>query len=270
MPAGATIAHYKGLGLDLIPGTGLLPACVPGAFDAWMLMLRDYGTMRLADVLAPAIGYALNGHPLVERVSATIATVADNFREHWPTSAAVYLPGDKVPQRRLAVPQPGLGNTYARILREAEAGGGGREAEIERARKAWSQGFVAEAIDRFYTHQEIMDASGQRHNGVLRGDDMAEWQATVEAPLTYDYGRYTVLQGRALGAGPGDPAAAGAAEGLRPRRRGSDQRRLHPSRGRGEQARLRRPRGLLRRSRSSSTCRCRRCCRTPTTPIAAS
>src|SRR2546421_4114531 len=76
-PAGATIAHYRGLGLDMMPGTGLLAACVPGMFDAWMLLLRDYGTMRLADVLAPAISYAANGYPLVERVNATIATVAD-------------------------------------------------------------------------------------------------------------------------------------------------------------------------------------------------
>jgi gamma-glutamyltranspeptidase/glutathione hydrolase len=194
MPALATIAHYKSLGLDLIPGTGLLPACVPGTFDSYMLLLRDYGTMRLSDVLSPAIGYYLNGHPLVERASATIATVADNFREHWPTSAAVFLPGNQVPKPASLFRNTAVGTTYARILKEAEAGGGGREAEIERARRTWSQGFVAEAIDRFYTHQEIMDVSGQRNKGVLRGDDMAKWQATVEAPLTYDYGRYTVCK----------------------------------------------------------------------------
>src|SRR5436190_14671668 len=74
-PAKATIAHYRGLGLDMVPGTGLLAACVPGMFDTWMMMLRDYGTMRLADVLAPAIYYADQGHPLVERAHATIATV---------------------------------------------------------------------------------------------------------------------------------------------------------------------------------------------------
>src|SRR5262245_59881651 len=96
-PAAATIAHYRALGLDLVPGTGLLAACVPGTFETWMLLLRDYGTMRLADVLEPAIGYAQSGHPLVERASATIATVEALFRTHWPTSAAVYLPGDRVP-----------------------------------------------------------------------------------------------------------------------------------------------------------------------------
>src|SRR5437868_5918017 len=96
-PAGATIAHYRGLGLDMVPGTGLLAACVPGTFETWMLLLRDYGTMRLADVLAPAISYARDGHPLVERANATITTVRDPVREHWPTSAALYLSGGKVP-----------------------------------------------------------------------------------------------------------------------------------------------------------------------------
>src|SRR2546423_8071684 len=79
-PAGATIAHYRSLGLDLVPGTGLLACCVPGTFETWMLVLRDYGTMRLADVLSPAISYAQNGHPLVERANATIGTVAELFR----------------------------------------------------------------------------------------------------------------------------------------------------------------------------------------------
>src|SRR5262249_45309659 len=75
--AGATLAHYRGLGLDMVPGTGLLAACVPGTFDTWMLLLRDYGTLKLTDVLAPAIFYASQGHPLVERANATIATVAE-------------------------------------------------------------------------------------------------------------------------------------------------------------------------------------------------
>ena len=81
-PANATIAHYRSLGLDMVPGTGLLAACVPGTFESWMLLLRDYGTMRLSDVLAPAIGYASQGYPLVERAQATIATVEALFREH--------------------------------------------------------------------------------------------------------------------------------------------------------------------------------------------
>jgi gamma-glutamyltranspeptidase/glutathione hydrolase len=194
-PAGATIAHYRDhLGLDLVPGTGLLAACIPGTFDTWMTLLRDYGTMRVADVLEPAIGYARNGYPLVERICATIDTVKDMFKEHWPTSAAVYLPGGKVPKPGTHFTNPTMADTYERLLKEAQAGGGTREAEIERARKVWSQGFVAEAIDKFCRTQDVMDTSGRRHRGVLTADDMAKWQATIEAPISYDYGRYTVLK----------------------------------------------------------------------------
>ena len=60
-PQAATIEAYRALDLKLVPGTGMLAAVVPGAFDAWMLLLRDYGTKTLRDVLEPAIFYAEAG-----------------------------------------------------------------------------------------------------------------------------------------------------------------------------------------------------------------
>jgi len=193
-PAGATIAHYKNEGLDMVPGTGLLAACVPGMFDTWMIMLRDYGTMKLADVLTPAISYAQNGHPLVERANATIRTVEKLFRDHWPTSAAIYLKDGKPAETGKLFTNPALAATYTRVLKEAESVGGDRVAQIEKARKIWSQGFVAAAIDKFCRTQAVMDTSGSPHKGVLTGEDMAKWRALIEAPLTYDYGRYTVCK----------------------------------------------------------------------------
>src|ERR1044071_697904 len=201
-PAKATIAHYRSEGLDMVPGTGLLAACVPGTFESWMLLLRDYGTLRLRDVLEPAISYAANGYPLVERASATIQTVEKLFRKYWPTSAAVYLPNGDVPKPGTIFTNKRLSETYARILKEAESAGGDRIAQIEAARKAWSQGFVADAIDKFCRTQEVMDVSGSPHRGVLSADDMARWQPTVEAPLTYDYGRYTVCKPGVWSQGP--------------------------------------------------------------------
>ena len=187
-PAGATIAHYRGhLGLDIIPGTGLLAACIPGTFDTYMMILEQHGTMSVRQVLEAAIGYARNGHPLVERAVATIDTVQDLFSQHWPTSAAVYLPGGKVPAQGALFRNLKHAETYERILAEAEAGGGTREAVINRARKVWSQGFVAEEIDTFCRTQEIMDVSGRRHKGVLSGQDMANWKPTIEAPVHLDY-----------------------------------------------------------------------------------
>ena len=152
----------------MVPGTGLLAACVPGMFDTWMLLLRDYGTMRLADVLAPAIFYASGGHPLVERAHATIATVEGLFRKYWPTSAAVYLPGGKVPETGNPVHQPDAGRDLSRAFcAKRRARAASARSEIETARKTWSQGFVAEAIDRFCRTQAVMDTSGEPHRGVL-------------------------------------------------------------------------------------------------------
>ncbi|HXN42899.1 MAG TPA: gamma-glutamyltransferase, partial [Xanthobacteraceae bacterium] len=200
-PAGASIAHYRALGLDMVPGSGLLAACVPGMFETWMLLLRDYGTLRLADVLAPAIAYAGEGYPLVERASATIAAVEKLFREHWLTSAAVYLPGGSVPEPGTLFANPTLAQTYRRILREAESAGAGREAQIERARKTWSQGFVAAALENFCRTPAI-DTSGTPHAGVLTGEDMARFKARVEPPLTFAYGRYTVCKAGPWSQGP--------------------------------------------------------------------
>jgi gamma-glutamyltranspeptidase / glutathione hydrolase len=201
-PAGATIAHYRGLGLNLVPGTGLLAATVPGAFDGWMRLLRDYGTLPLSEILGPAISYAENGYPLAWRVPVTISTVAEMFRRAWPTSAAVYLPNGVPPRARQLFRNPTLAATYKRVLSEAEAGGGDRERVIDRARDAWYRGFVAETIERFCRADKVLDSSGRRHNGVLTADDMARWQAPVEAPVTYDYKGYTVVKGGPWSQGP--------------------------------------------------------------------
>ena len=145
-PAAATIAHYRAEGLTMIPGAGLLAASVPGAFDAWMLLLRDHGRLPLREVLEPAIHYAEAGHPMLAMASARIAGQADFFRSEWPTSAATWLPGDRVPAAGALFRNPALAAFWRRLLDEAEAETG-RAAQIEAARRAFYQGFVAEAID---------------------------------------------------------------------------------------------------------------------------
>src|SRR5258708_11037345 len=63
-PARATIAHFRALGLELIPGAGLLAARVPAAFDALVTALRDFGTKSLADVIEPPLRLADEGFPM--------------------------------------------------------------------------------------------------------------------------------------------------------------------------------------------------------------
>ena len=201
-PAAATSARFRALGLDLVPGAGLLPAVTPGAFGAMMVLLRDWGTMEVRDVMAPAIGYARNGHPMSPRVVATIDSLRELFTTHWPTSGATYCPNGAAPAPRKLFCNPVLADTFERLVREADAVSSGREARIDAARDAFYTGFVAEAMDRFCRDNEVLDTSGERHGGLMTGDDLANWRARVEAPASLDYGRYTVFKAGPWSQGP--------------------------------------------------------------------
>ncbi|HEX3337151.1 MAG TPA: gamma-glutamyltransferase family protein [Jatrophihabitans sp.] len=198
-PAGATAAHFRDLGLDLVPGTGHLAACVPGAFDAWLTLLEQFGTMSLPDVLEPAIGYARRGYPVLPAIARTIATVADLFTAHWPSSAAVYLPNGAPPRPGTRFVNPVLADTYERIA--AGAAGRPRDQGIAAARDAFYRGFVAEAIADF-VRTPVMDTSGSPHAGLLTADDLARWHTPIEAPASYDFGRYRVAKTQGWGQGP--------------------------------------------------------------------
>jgi gamma-glutamyltranspeptidase / glutathione hydrolase len=201
-PAAADLDVFAALGLTEVPGTGLLAATVPGSFGAWTLLLQRWGTMRLREVLEPAIGYALDGAPVLPRVSATIAEMQHLFEAEWTPSAQTYLDHGRVPQPWSRLRLTELGQTYRRVLAEAEAAGPDREAQLEAARAAWYRGFVAERIDRFCAGPGWLDTSGERHRGLLTGDDLAGWQPTVEAPVTGVYRGIEVCKPGPWSAGP--------------------------------------------------------------------
>ena len=201
-PEGATIRHYHSEGLKLIPGSGLLSTVVPGAFDGWMLLLRDYGTMTLHEVLAPAIGYARDGHPILPRVAATIESLSDYFTQKWPSSASVWTPGGKVPQAHTLFHNPDLATTYQRLVETGEAASDERVAQIDAAREAWAEGFVAEAIFDYLKTAKVHDVSGAEHAAVMAPKDMAGWRASFEVPLSYSYHGWTVYKTAPWSQGP--------------------------------------------------------------------
>jgi gamma-glutamyltranspeptidase/glutathione hydrolase len=200
-PAGATTDHYTSLDLDLVPGTGPLASAVPGAFDAWLLLLRDHGTKTLREVLTYAIGYAERGHPAVERVGATVETVQELFETEWTTSAALYLTGGRPPAPGALLRNPALAATWQRLLTEAEAAGPGRETQIDAARAVWREGFIGEALAGFAA-RPAMDTSGERHAGTLTGDDLAAFSAHYEDPATFTWNGWTVAKAGLWSQGP--------------------------------------------------------------------
>ena len=195
-PAAASIAHFEELGLDLVPGTGLLAACVPGAFDAWMVLLGEFGTLRLSEVMRYAIYYAGCGYPLVPRISDTIRGVEKLFSEEWTSSAQVYLRGTGVPTPGTLFSNPDLARTFRRVVEVAESRSADRDEQIEAARDVFYRGFVAEAIVKYVTSTRVMDTSGRRHGGLLSGDDLAAYRAELEGPATLDYHGYKVCKTR--------------------------------------------------------------------------
>lgn len=201
-PAAAKLEHFEELGLKLIPGSGLLSTVVPGAFDGWMLMLRDHGTMGLRDVLQPAIDYARDGHPVLPRVSNTIKGLAEYFAAEWPSSAAVWTPGGAAPEPNANFKNPDLAATYERLVSEAEAAGEDRVTQIEAARKIWSEGFVADAIFDYLEDACVHDVSEQKNSALLAREDIAKWQASYEDTLTYEYHGWTVHKTHAWSQGP--------------------------------------------------------------------
>ncbi|MEM1048146.1 MAG: gamma-glutamyltransferase family protein [Pseudomonadota bacterium] len=199
-PAGASIAHYRSEGLDIMPATGHLAAVVPGSFAAWMTLLRDYGTMEVADVLAPAIAYARDGYPLVPRIVEAIASVEDLFRRHWPSSAAIYLPGGALPSTERLFRNPVIADTWDRVIAETN-GAATREARIDSAIRIFHEGFIAEAMTDF-VREPVLDSSGHAHAGVLTMDDMAAWRPGYETPLSLAYGDFKVFKGGPWSQGP--------------------------------------------------------------------
>nr|WP_181419520.1 MULTISPECIES: gamma-glutamyltransferase [unclassified Curtobacterium] len=204
-PAAATPEHFRAEGLDLVPGAGALAAAVPGAVDAWLLLLRDHGTWELADVLAPAIGYARDGHPISAGVVRTIGAVADLFRDHWPTSAERWLPGGAPPVTGDVVCNEPLAAVFDRLV-DAGAGAGdeavgGRASRIDAARREWAEGFVATTIDAF-VRQPHRHSSGTDHAGVIRAGDLAAFRATTEPATTATFRGHTIAKTGPWGQGP--------------------------------------------------------------------
>ena len=200
-PGSATIGAFAELGLDLVPGAGLLPACVPAAFGTWMLLLASRGRLRLREVMEYAIGYAADGYPVMPGITAAIEPVAGVFRQHWPASAEIYLAnGVPAPGSRFA--NPVLAATYQRILLEAEAAGADRETQIEAARRAFYEGFVAEAVGGYLAQAEVVDGTGERHRAFLTAGDLASWRAGTEPPVSFDFAGLTVCKTRPWGQGP--------------------------------------------------------------------
>ena len=198
-PARATIQHYHSLGIELIPGAGLLAAGVPAAFDALVTALAEFGTKSLAEVIEPALALAADGFPMHVGLSgidvsdrefyagagASIRQNARRFLDKWPSSGRVYMPDGKVPRPGAVIKNPALANFFKRVL-DAEAGAKnrGRVASLDAARERFYRGDIAREIVAW------SDANG----GLLAASDLSSFTTRIEAPVSAGYRGVTVFK----------------------------------------------------------------------------
>jgi gamma-glutamyltranspeptidase/glutathione hydrolase len=196
-PARATIAWFRAAGIDLIPGNGFLPACVPAAFDAWVTTLAKFGTLALRDVLTPALELAGNGFAMYPALRAAIVRNEATFRAQWPTTAAIYLPGGAVPEVGERFRQQDWAATMAQTIDAEEAArrsGADRPTALRAARDVFYRGPIARAIARFAAETEVLDHSGTVHRGLIAYEDLAGYATRIEEPATVDYRGYQVYK----------------------------------------------------------------------------
>jgi gamma-glutamyltranspeptidase/glutathione hydrolase len=185
-PAAATIERFRDLGYDLIPGTGVLAACVPGAFGGWLLLLQEFGTWSLEDVLVFAIDYETtvsrsSGHASLHRTSGGLDCRLAGVRRSLSAGCRGSGPSSAIPGSR-------------RRTGESSRSRPASPATVRSSARASSstKGFVAEEIHRFC----------EQDGGLLTHDDLAAWRATLEPVVSFEYGETTVCKTGAWGAGP--------------------------------------------------------------------
>jgi gamma-glutamyltranspeptidase/glutathione hydrolase len=187
-PEAFTIDWCREHEIDLIPGDGYLPACVPAVVGTWAVALARFGTMSFAQVLAPAVELAEEGFPVYPGLRAHLAANATRYSHLYPTTGEVHLPDGRVAEVGEILRNPDWADVLKRMCRaENEARPKGRIPGIEAARDAFYKGEIAEKIVDFISNHPVQDATGREHAGLLSHEDLAEWHAAVEEPVTLGY-----------------------------------------------------------------------------------
>jgi len=181
-PTGATPEFFHDLGMQYPPEYGPLAAVTPGTPGGLMVMLAEYGSLSLKDVLAPAIEMA-EGYPIEESAVRSINRYK-HLLEQWPASSAVFLPnegeGPEGPGVGEIFRQPDLKATLEKLVAAEQAAlarGLDRKAAIYAAYDRFYRGDIAEALVR----------ATQNEGGLITMEDLDKWQVHIETPVKTSY-----------------------------------------------------------------------------------
>ena len=168
-PHALSLDYFAKRGLTQMPLVGMEPITVPGAFDGWATLLDKYGTMKMAELLKPAINYAESGFPVMEKTAEDWSLEVQKLRAT-PAAAANYLVDGRAPRPGEIFRQPNV----ARTMRALAAGG----------RDAFYRGEVARAMVDYF----------QKNGGFITMEDLAEQHSEWVKPISTSYRGYTVYE----------------------------------------------------------------------------
>lgn len=181
-PTGATADFFKGKGMNYPPQYGPLAAVTPGTPGGLMVMLAEYGTMSLKDVLTPAMQLA-EGYPIEAQTANSFERSKETIKQ-WPYSKAVFLPhldekreapvaGEIFVQKDLLATLQKLVETEQQALKKGKS----RKEAIYAAYDRFYKGDIAKEIAR----------GTQDQGGLITEKDLANWKVITEEPLSVNY-----------------------------------------------------------------------------------
>jgi gamma-glutamyltranspeptidase/glutathione hydrolase len=172
-PKNLTLAYFEEKKMSKIPSYGPLPVSVPGAVDGWFELHKKFGSMKMDEILAPAISYAESGFPLTELIAWYMHASVPRFEKlGFPNIRETYINqnGGKLPNEGEVYKNPYLANTYRKIAK------GGRDA--------FYKGEVAKTIANFI----------QKQGGFLSEEDFANHRSEWVEPVSVNYRGYDVWE----------------------------------------------------------------------------
>ena len=168
-PYAASRETFQSLGYQKMPETGIHTVTIPGALDGWCSLLEEYGTMSLAQVLAPAIGLAERGFPVTEIIGHLWKKNSAKLQSN-ASAARTYLIDGRAPEQGEVVTQPDLAKTFRKI--------------IEGGRDVFYRGEIAEAIV----------TCSRENGGLITMPDLDDHTSTWVTPISTNYRGYDIYE----------------------------------------------------------------------------
>lgn len=190
-PEKLTLKWCKENDIDMIPGDGYIPACVPSVVGTWITALIKFGKLSLSEILQPAIELARYGFPVYDDLHKSIKENYKNFLKNYPSTARIYCPYGKIPETGEVLKNPDLAEVYELLVKtEKKYLKKGRTQALTAAVNEFYKGSIAKKIVNFIKENPVIDSTGKKHTGLLSYNDFKNWHATIEEPVKFNFPNY--------------------------------------------------------------------------------